>query len=284
MLAYAHRDPVEYAAQIMNDPATGEHMPLTRPQIERMIIKRDDVFPIEYATIHCDTAFKTPERRGKGDNNVIAVWLHDLRNTGMIAFDGAKVSNEWRVEEFNSALVATLLDLRSRNIRVRAITDEQEPGGKAETWKQLVTQAIEGARLRVPEIIQLPRSSQSKENRIRAAAGFWAEGYIRLLDDAANLQMLINEMARIGFISPDDLSDAAADVVNKKADLWRRPRFELNSDQDEGNYPRQPGDDILRGSYGWEMTDDQARDLYDQQHAKDEDEALEPYVPRPPFG
>jgi hypothetical protein len=282
MLAYENRDPIEFSAQIMNDPATGEHMPLTREQIENMLIERDACPPIEYATIHLDTAFKTPDRRGKGDLSVISVWLHDLRNTGIVVFDGAKVSKDWRVEEFNSALVGTLIDLRRRNIRVRAITDETEIGGKAETWKTLVTQAIEGARLRVPEIILLPRGPQAKANRIRAAAGFWVEGYVRLIKDAENIYMLKHEMARIGYVAPDDLSDASADVFSKKADVWRRPLYQ-GPDDDEGSYPMQPGDNVLRGNRGWHMTDEDVRKLYDEQHPK-EDEGLQPYEPRRPFG
>jgi len=159
------RNPEDYANQAMNDPTTGEHMPLTKEQIDSLYIPRAAMrdIPIEYATLHLDTAFKEDQQE-KGDYSVISVWLHDMRNNGMVYFDRSVFSNGWRVEQFNDELVAVMFDLRKRNIRVRMITDEPEPGGKLGSWKALVQQAIRGAGLRYVEIKQIPRQGTRRSS------------------------------------------------------------------------------------------------------------------------
>lgn len=274
------RDASDYAAQLDNDPATGEHMPLVKEQVATMRIActaacpkdcspRQHLPAIEYATVHCDTAYRTEDRRRKGDTNVIAVWLHPASRNGIVYFDGAKMDATWRAEDFNDELVKTMLELRRRMIRVRVITADKNPGGLSGLWTSSVKQALEGARIRVPDIIEINRKT-GKDDRIRAAAALWVEGYVRLLEDAQNRARLEYEMLRVGFVKPRDLSDCSADVFGDedKDELhwWYRPYYAMGGrDPNEGDYPISPGDEDLKG-FGGRIGDLELMKRYDEQH------------------
>lgn len=261
---YENRKPQKYSAQMMNDPSTGEHMEITREQIQKLIIKRADVPAIEYVTIHLDTAFKDDQRRERGDRNVIVVWLHSAGLDGIVYLDRVLHSKSWRSEEFDENLIRVMFDLRRRGIRVRAITDETEMGGKRGVYKQHLEQAIAGAGLRLCEILQLNRAGTRKVIRIREAAGYWIDGFVRIPEDAENKDILIEEMLRIGRSKFDDASDAAADVF--RPELWRG-RQSYNRDEQPG-VPVQPGDDVLKASRWKQDIDRLNQDLFPGQFGK----------------
>jgi hypothetical protein len=229
----------------MNDPSTGEHMELTANQIDALKIPRSSNPPIEFASLHIDTAFKDEERREKGDYSTINVWLHDLRPNGMVYFDRA-VRVKCRTEEFDQYLIRALWDLKQRQIRVAAITDETEQGGKRGVYKQHLEQVILGAGFMLPEIHQFNRSGTKKVMRIREAAGYWLQGFVRLFDDAENLETLKYEMTHIGRCKHDDVSDACADVF--RPEIWRG-RINNMVGTDQPQVPVQPGDDILKAQH-----------------------------------
>lgn len=264
---YEDSKPGDYAAQMMNDPGTGEHMPITREQIEDMKFTVDAEHPLpalEYVTIHVDTAFKDEERMGKGDYSTIVVFGHDLRANGLVYLLEARGSNTWRSEDFNDALIATIRKYRGRNIRVRCITDEVEPGGKRGVWKLLVAQAIEGAGFRCPEILQFTRPrGKNNSARIREAAGYWVDGYVRIPKNATGIQPLLDEMVRIGVSPHDDYASAASDVF--RPEIWRKPALVGSGNGYSNEFPRSPGDEVLKGS-GNRLDYDQWTALYDQQN------------------
>ena len=274
--AYERRKPADFAAQYMNSPGTGEHMPLDKSQIPSLFVARSKIrdLPIEYATIHIDTAFKSKEKQEKGDYNVIGVALHDMRNNGLVYMDYALHDKKWRVEQFNDKLIEVIRGLTARRIRIRAIVDEVEPGGKRGSWKLLMQKTVEGSGLRCPEIIQLPRQGTKKVERIKAAAGFWVEGWMRLIceyDEQApphaqwkawhtertpGLDMLIEQMLKIGVSAHDDMADAYADVFIDQ--VWRRPQTGTGySAANEGDEPVQPGDNDLK-TIGSKISNEQA--------------------------
>jgi len=260
------KDSADFSAQIMNLPASGEHMPLTQDQIATMRVKRDDLPPIEYATIHCDIAYKDEESAGRGDENVISTWLHPVRQTGIVYFDGAKRSRDWRSEDFLDALVSTCMDLRRRMIRIRVITCDRNPGGQRNLWKNSVLAALGGARLRQCDVVEIHRS-EGKNERLRLGASYWVEGYVRLIEDAAERPRLEFEMANIGYVKPKDLGDASVDVFGdekKGHDWWRKPDFGSGNDPDEGAYVQQPGDDALR-ALSRPVSTQEMLDRYDEQ-------------------
>ena len=271
---YKARKEPEYAAQMMGTPGLHGQMELTLDQIKNMHIKREEVPPCEYVTIHLDTAFKTDETRNRGDRNVILAWKHDLSRNGHIYLDRCDCSSAWKAEEFDDRLIAALTHYRSQGLRVRAITDEREMGGKRGVYLAHLQDVITEAGLRLPQILQLNRAGTKKVIRIREASNYWLEGYAHLIDDVDNLDVLSWEMARIGRSAHDDCADAAADVW--LPEIWHR-----SSEGHDGqpNLPRQPGDDVLKGKVRREMKDIE----YELKHGhsrKGGDDDYQPYEER----
>lgn len=235
--------PAEHASQMMGDASRGEHMEMTIEQCEELLIDRTSIPKPEYATIHLDTAFKDDARRGKGDDNVIAVWLHDMRPTGLVILDQIQFSNQWRSEEFDTELIKVMYSLFRRNIRVRCITDEVEVGGKRGVYKNHLLNVIAGAGLRPCEIIQFQRQGTRKVLRIREAATNWLSGHVRVCRDANGYAELFRQMTHIGDRSMhDDLADACADVW--RPEIWRGPPRVTGDDMPPPIF--QPGDDVLK--------------------------------------
>jgi hypothetical protein len=164
-----------------------------------------------------------------------------------------------------------MIRLQRLGIRVRAITDEKEPGGKAGSWKALIEQAIAGAGARATEIIQYTRQGNKKTLRIKTAAGYWCEGYLKVLlhyvDGQPDIgsfpqwQETMYEMLTIGKAAFDDRSDALADIWHEE--IWSKPVLGGTS-KEEGTYVVQPGDDALKNFTKLSITD--IRQLYDDQN------------------
>jgi len=271
---YERKNSQEYNAQMMNDPSHGEHMELTPAQINALLIPRpgpnEPGIPIEYATLHFDTAFKDEQRRARGDYNVILVWLHDIRNNGMVYLDSVWADNTARGETFDMKMIEIMYGLRRRGIRVRAITDEAEQGGKRGVYRQHIEQVLIGAGLRIPEIYQFNRSGTRKDLRIREAAGYWIDNYVRIFDDVAHFDELKRQMTRIGRSKYDDIADAAADVF--RPEVWHgRSSYDYDV---QPPIPIQPGDEVLKEMQAQDtqrLRDQITRQLYPEQHQAFED-------------
>lgn len=266
LLDYEDKKPAEFAAQMMNEPGTGEHMALTAQQVDDLWIAEKDLPGALTITIHIDTAFKDAERRGQGDESVYQVWGHDPRGNGDVYYLEGYGSNKWRVEDFLDRLVATVQALRKRGRRVRCITDEKAPGGKDGVWENSLRSAFHGAGIPCPPILLFTRSGQRKGYKLRRmqeAVGFWVDGHVRVVKAAPGAERLIAQMIRLGVSSHDDWADAAADVF---AEEVYRPMLNLHTgkDPDEGGWPSQPGDEIL----GRRITNDDALAIYDNQHGE----------------
>ncbi len=245
LLALEKRDPQGYASQKMNEPGTGEHMPLAQEQIDQIWVDRDSPIPILDAVMCLDTAFKDETRKATGDDNAVVVWFRDLRQNGIRYLDRALASDTWRSEDMLTAMVNTAADLRRRGIRLAWITDEKMPAGMDQLWGQAIEAAFIKAGLRVPQLLFIPRQGRNKVTRITTAAGYWVEGYVRLYRSAPGVGKLVSQMLRIGFSDHDDVADAAADIFNPE--IWSRPERSLNQRaEDLGDYPVQPGDDVLK--------------------------------------
>lgn len=254
------RDAEDFACQQQNNPGSGEHAPLVESQIPYLYTNYADFLwevPVEWATIHIDTAFKNKENIGRGDDSCIVVWLKDARNNGVMYLDTdlIRYSNEWREEDFNKELVKVMLNLRRRGVFIRAITDEVEPGGKSGTYKNRILGILRasGFALSEEQFIQLNRT-KDKRARIRTAAGHWAEGYVRILLNKHNEQWivtpgvrkLVSQILRVDVTGHDDLADAQTDGFIPQ--LWRPPVFNPGIPQEdgEGARVRRPWDDDLK--------------------------------------
>jgi len=249
---------IEFASQMMNDPASGEHMALTMEQIEQLWVDPKDIPTYMQYTVHMDTAFKVPARQGRGDENVIEVWGHDMRGNGDVYYIEGYGSNTWRIEDFTDELLRLCQRYKKMGKRIRLMTDEREMGGKATTWESWLRSSFAGAGMTMPPFTSLARSRLKKEIRIREAAGFWVDGHVRLVRGAPGAHRLIQQMVRLGIAAHDDWADAAADVFAPEV---YKPMLNpaKAGDNDKGAYPRQPGDDML----GRRLTDDGARRYYD---------------------
>lgn len=238
------RDPVNYANQIQNTPSIGEHMPLEYAQIERMFISRDDLehIPIDYATLHLDTAFKVEDRIAKGDYNVCLGVLHSMRGDGRVFIDKIIRNKTDRSEQFIPRICGYLMSLRGRGIRVKVITDEMEGGGKAGTFKQLLQVSLSMAGFHVgPDSILLFNRTARKPERLRKAAAYWAEGYVRIVKGIEFADRLMVEMVNLEKADHDDIADAASDIW--QPGVWSRPH---RPSPNVGEAPLQPGDEVLR--------------------------------------
>lgn len=261
---YEETRPVEFAAQMMNEPGTGEHMPLDSEQISQMWIDREFVPQGLRLTIHLDTAFKKQKNVGEGDESVIQVWGHDPRGNGEVYYLEGHGSDRWRIEQFTEELVAICQRLRKQGRRIKCITDEREIGGKAGSWENYLKGAFHDKGMAMPPLVTLGRAGLRKSVRIREAAGFWADGLVHLVKGAPGIDNLVRQMLRIGVSPHDDWADAAADVFAQEV---YRPMLNpaLENGKEEGGFPVQPGDDIL-GRHFNSLTNDTVRSIYDSQN------------------
>lgn len=258
---YEKANPLQYAAQLMNDPNTGSHVPLTAEQIEMLWVSPDDVPRNLRYSIHVDTAFKSKESIARGDESVIIVCGHD-RGTGDIYYIEGHGSNRWRIEDFNNQLVMLLQRMKSQNKWPFVLTDEAEVGGKYGTWEMTIQSWCHAAGLPKPPMQLLHRAGKKKVLRITEAAAYWANGHVRLVRGAPNVTKVVDQMLRIGTSATDDWADAMADVFHKDIYIPMQRRGRTVDDSP----PVRPWDDRLQDGILF------ARGQYDAQERSGEDE------------
>jgi len=272
---YEESDSVKFAAQMMNEPGSGEHMALTQEQIDQLWLEEKELPSGLVITVHMDTAFKSHESRATGDESVIIVFGHDPRGNGDVYYLEGYGSNTWRVEDFTDKLVEIVLNQRKKGRRVRCMTDEREFGGKEGTWEQALRSAFAGSEARrMPPLVTFTRGGNRRGHKMRRmtdAASFWVDGHVKVVKSAPGAQKLIAQMVRLGISAHDDWADAAADVFAPEV---YQPMLSLPEGKEapyEGGYPMQPGDDIL----GRALTPEDVRALYDEQHGEKVGEWME---------
>lgn len=273
--AHKRRDPEDFACQQQNNPGSTELAPLTEQKVTELYMDyKDAQFTVDFdsATLHIDTAFKTPETVRSGDYSVIVPWLHSDRRDGKLYLDTdlLQASNIWTEEQFNVQLVKTFIALRRRGIRVRALTDEKEPGGKVGTYKNRIVALIKAGGFPhfSPEQFHQFARVTNKKARIRTAAGHFMEGFVRILlhkDSKGDfivppvVRELIRQFCRIDVVDHDDLADAATDGFTDI--IWRRPVFTTDSD-DKDTPVYNPGDEYLK-AFSRPLTNEEVLDIID---------------------
>lgn len=273
--AHKRRDPEDFACQQQNNPGANERAPLNEQIVASYFMDYKDAnFNVEFedATVHLDTAFKTPETVRSGDYSVIVPWLHDARRNGLIYLDTDLLlaSNEMDEDKFNSAVVKTFVALRRRRIRVRVLTDEKEPGGKVGTYKNRMVAILRAAGFpgfTANHFLQFARST-NKKSRIRTGAGHFSEGYVRILlhkDKDGHfivppvVRELIRQFCRIDVVDHDDLADAATDGFTDG--VWRRPSTSTDGEE-SGSPVFNPGDEYLK-AFSRPLTNEEVFDIID---------------------
>jgi hypothetical protein len=211
---YEQANPLQYAAQLMNNPNSGHHVPVTADQIDQLWVERQHVPRNLKVSVHIDTAFKSKESSARGDESVIQVWGHD-RGTGDVYYLEGHGSNRWRIEDFNGQLVMILQKLKSQKRWPFILTDEAEVGGKYGAWQLTIQSWCHSVGLPAPHIELLQRGGRKKVVRLIEAASYWVDGHVKLVKGAPGVDKLIDQMLRIGTSANDDWADCGADVFNK---------------------------------------------------------------------
>lgn len=255
---YEDSNAFEFASEMMNSPGTGEHMALTAAHIENLWI-RDDELPRQLTyTIHFDTAFKNPKNMARGDESVMEVWGHDPRGNGDVYYIEGYGSNKWNHDHFTEEFIKILQRYKKEGKRIFCITDELETGGKAGLWEAHLINSAHDAGLRLPRMVTMKRGNRQKTRRIIEAASFWADGHVKLVENAPGVKHLVSQMIRIGVSKHDDWSDAASDVFATEV---YRPML-LRRGGDSSTMPVRPGDEILKSGIP-PRNADELRNFYD---------------------
>ncbi len=273
IIEHKKRDPEDYACQQQNNPGAGEHTPLLEWQLRDCFTDYRDLnflIPAMTASVHIDCAFKKKENIGKGDLSTIVVWLHDERPNGLIYLDTdlLRGSNEWRADTFHDELIKVCVALRKRGVFIKAITDDAEIGshGGGDVYANQIKAILAGSGFRIP-YYPITRQGTRKRSRIRTAAGYWSEGFVRVFlhRPSCNCEKampnrlcqhwnigksslaMFNQMLRIDAVDHDDYADAASDVFierlpGRQNGLWRKPDYSLtlNPSAYEGAIPLGP--------------------------------------------
>jgi hypothetical protein len=262
---YEAKKPLDFASQMMCTPGTGEHMPITQEQMDRMWVKKQDLPSHMQYTIHMDTAFKDKKRTIGGDESVILVFGHDLNNTGDVYFIEGYGSNRWKTADFSDKLVEIVQRYRSQLKRIRLMTDEVllAERGQGSLWEDHLISCFAKAGMYMPKLQFLSRAGKSKDVRIIEAAGYWVDGHMRLVKDAPGVNQLVRQMLQIRVSPHDDWADAAADVFHPL--VYHPMRY---SEEEEESEPWGPFDDYLKTG---RVTDKSATAMYDEAVEEEEE-------------
>lgn len=239
---FERKDPLRYAAQVMNDPSSSDFNPLTREQVNECWVDAKDVPKNLRITLHTDTAFKSQESQARGDDSVIIEVGHSRDGSGDVYVLGCYGSNLWRVEDFANRIVMRAQEWKRRGKKFALITDELAPGGKRGTWPLVIQSWFHAAGLPCPPIMELQRGGKKKIARIIEAVSFIVDGHVKFVKDAPGMDRLVEQLVKVGTSRHDDYSDAFADAFHK--DVYR-PLHKLGGTTETNEYSS-PHDDVLK--------------------------------------
>lgn len=218
---YEKKNPLRYAAQVMNDPTLSETNPITREQIGQCKVAKDKVpwTAMRYAFC-CDTAFAKPSAKSGRDWSAIVVHGYPRDGSGDVYVCECLGSPIWRAEEFAKRLIAKVQQYRTKGLKVFAISDELEAGGKAGGWNIALKNMFADAGEPFPggQLVQFDRQiGPRKISRIENAATFWVDGHVRWVEGAPGVNLLLEQIAKIGQMRVNprtlkDFADAHADA------------------------------------------------------------------------
>jgi len=264
--------PLFYATQLMNDPSQGQHMPIERKHVDRLWVEPEHVslMPLDIS-IHCDTAFKVPERIEQGCFNVIQVWGHQL-GTGIVYYLDGWADRKSGPNEFTTKLVWFIRDvMKGRNAYPFVVTWDKVPGQDG-LFGEFLNGALKEAGMPPINYLELPRQgriSGKDQIRVRQAAYGWRGGKVRLVRGAGDVEALVYEMTHIGTSPYNDRRDAAADVFH--LDVYTAATGRGTGDL-MGEIER-PFDELLYAPFQ-SMTLDERRVLYDESLEREEMEEI----------
>jgi len=203
---YQRRDPLRYAAQVMNDPAVSEFNPLTKDQIQQCVVPAKEV-PWGALVYYfcCDTAFWDGKSRAKKDDTVVVIQGVAKNGSGDVYVIEAHGSPTWRGEDFKKALLVATQRYRKLGRRIGGIVDEDPHGGKRGSWLSDLRNAFHDATEPMPTFIEVARGTsfsergaKTKIHRLIGASHFWVDGHVRVVEGAPGVDRVMEQMAKIG--------------------------------------------------------------------------------------
>jgi len=217
---YEHRDPLRYAAQVMNDPSIAQTNPITRDQLRQCVIPPSQVpwTALRFAIL-TDVAFWDGKSRAAKDETVWLCFGYPRNGSGDVYYIEGCGSNTWRAEDFGGQLVRVVQRYRRQGRHIFALTEEVAMAGHKDAWRMALQNMFHDVNETMPTLLQFQRGrvKNDKIKRIVAASNFWVDGHVKVVEGAPGWQELMDQMARIGqmMMNPrirNDRVDAAADA------------------------------------------------------------------------
>lgn len=245
---YEASNSIEFWNQMMNQPARGDHMGLDVSQIKEMYVTPEQLPSGDYVLMF-DTAFKDPKQAATGDESVFLIFKRDMRPTHAdYYFIEGYGSRKDRIEDFATQVVLKLQQYQHQRKRIALMVDERSPG-KIGAWFHYLENRCHAVGVIMPPHIELPRGGGKKGKkvrRIRIAAGFWADGRVKIVQGAPGSHKLVSQMTRFEVVRHDDWADAAADLFHPDVYRVQVPLTQSLGSQ-LGQRQVGPDDDILLG-------------------------------------
>lgn len=272
--SYLKNNSLRYAAQVMNDPTSSEHNPLTREQIEQCQIEAAQVpwSALRYA-ICCDTAFSDGKKITGKDETVLIVHGYPRNGSGDVYVVEGHGSARWRAEDFGRILVTTCQRYRRMGRKIFRITDETTRAGKKGVWAMSLRNMFADANEPFPggTLLEFERGDTKKYARLSAAASFWTDGHVRVVKGAPGADRLMEQMAKIGQYAVNQRTKI--DWADAHSDAFQFPLYSPMRPND----PRKPAFD--RGASPISVDNMDMRDFED-----DDISQWRSGNPRPPLG
>jgi len=242
---YKNKNPLRYAAQVLNDPMNTEANELTRARLDQLIVDDANIPKNTRVTFHFDTAFKTTQQKARGDYSVIVEMAHSTDGTGVVYFLNAFGSNQMTTEEFRDLLLSRVQHYKALGKRISMMTDEPLIG-KGEMWENTVRNWFASINLPCPPLEILHRGRTKKEARHVEAATFILDSKVYFRKNASGLEMLFDQLTNIGGSRNDDYIDAFSDAFHTKCyNVMHR----LLPIQEQEIVEQHPWDEYLKGDY-----------------------------------
>jgi len=267
---FQRRDPLRYAAQVMNDPSISEFNPVTRDQCMQeacWISPQDLPWGTCRFAILCDTAFWDGSKLAGKDETVYVVVGYPRNGSGDVYVVECAYSNTWRGEDFAKRLVAKVQQYRRLGRRVFAITDEPTMSGKKGVWEPLLKNYFNDVGEPMPPFYEFSRHSTPKAQhsvggptgRLVAAANYIVDGHVKFVKEGPGLIGLIDQIVRIGqyMVNPKlkiDRADAFSDAF--QPDLYQ-PMRRVNTQK--AAYDRGARPIYMEGIDPYDYEDDESR-------------------------
>lgn len=226
---YEASNTVEFWNQMMNQPARGDHMGLDLSQLSELWVGPEVVADIPGDYIICvDTAFKEDPQKISQEacESAYVIAKRDARPTKADYYIVECYSSRTdRIEDFTMRLVTKLQEYQRMHKRVEKITDERSPG-KIGAWFHYLMNICHSKGVMCPPTLEIPRGGgkQAKKiRRMRVAAGFWADGRVKVVRGAPGIQKLLSQMSRFEVSKLVDVADAAADLFHPDVYIVQTP-------------------------------------------------------------